>query len=345
MAALHITKDMMPYLVGKRCVITGGSSGIGLATARLLRSLAAEVTILDVVEPPADMMEEALDDIIGVLRPVKFHHCDVTDWEELHDCFNGDDCIHMDYVFANAGVLEDNHPYFAEVCDEAGSLKEPDYSMMDVNVKGVYNTVKLAWHYMKRMNQLDRETGIISSHELPEKSIVITTSSTAYFPEPGLPIYSSGKAALVGLIRALRTVTIRDNITINGVAPAPTDTIMLPGKLASAFASHDVPLSTPEHVALALVYSATARQDRKVETYGKEPREDVFKKGERWNGRVIMAFGDRFAELEEPIADLKPFWLGSENDRWLRDQQAATDFREEFQWNTKKDRKKDPIFG
>jgi len=127
----------------------------------------------------------------------------------------------------------------------------------------------------------------------------------------------------------LRSVIIRDGITINGVAPAPTATALLPDKLSNAIQAQGIPISGPHAIALALVYSATAMQDRRVEAYGKQTRTDIWKGGERWNGRVIFTFGDTYTELEEPIADLRPFWLGRENEKLLRHQQATTDFREE----------------
>jgi hypothetical protein len=92
-----------------------------------------------------------------------------------------------------------------------------------------------------------------------------------------------------------------------------------------------MPASDPHVVALALVYSATAMQDRSVQTYGKQRREDLWRGGQRWNGRNIYTRGNTYTELEEPLADLRPFWLGIENERLLRQQQAATDFREDIE--------------
>ena len=87
-----------------------------------------------------------------------------------------------------------------------------------------------------------------------------------------------------------------------------------------------LPVSDAHFVGLALVYSAVAKQSRRVQTYGKDKEEDLWKQ-ERWNGRVILTLGDSYTELEEPIADLSPFWMGRENLRLTREQQAVTDFR------------------
>lgn len=128
-------------------------------------------------------------------------------------------------------------------------------------------------------------------------------------------------------------MTIQDGITINGVAPAATITSLLPVHLAAPILAHGLPVSSAHFVGLALAYSATATQSRRVDVYGKEtdaqryPTTASQEKEERWNGRVILTLGDRYTELEEPIADLRPFWFGRENLALTRLQQAATDFR------------------
>ena len=128
------------------------------------------------------------------------------------------------------------------------------------------------------------------------------------------------------MIRALRSVIIKDNITLNGVAPAATITNLLPQHLAAPIIAQGLPVSSAHFVGLALVYSATAQQPRRVEAYGKETEAEKWTM-ERWNGRVILTLGDSYTELEEPIADLRSFWFGRRNLELTRLQQAATDFR------------------
>ncbi len=128
------------------------------------------------------------------------------------------------------------------------------------------------------------------------------------------------------MIRALRSVVVKDGITINGVAPAATLTKLLPEHLAAPIIAMGLPVSTSDFVGLALVHSATAHQRRRVEVYGKETEKEVWTQ-ERWNGRVILTLGECYTEIEEPLADLRPFWFGQENLRLTRLQQAATDFR------------------
>ena len=128
------------------------------------------------------------------------------------------------------------------------------------------------------------------------------------------------------MIRAFRSVLIRDNITINGVAPAATITKLLPEHLAQPILAAGLPVSSAHFVGLALAYSATANESKRVEAYGKEKEDDNERVG-RWNGRIILTLGDQYTELEESISRLRSEWFGKYNLEMTRLQQAATDFR------------------
>ncbi|KAI1379810.1 NAD(P)-binding protein [Hypoxylon crocopeplum] len=306
MASLKIEEDSIPDLTGKVALITGGSSGIGFAAAKLLLAKNATVHILDVNEPS--------DAEAWKMWPAfHFYRCNVASWTEQLAVFDTVGCIDM--VFANAGVGEP-HDYFTH--ESVAEGKEPGYAgLVDVNFMGVLHTLTLARRSM-------------CAYGVKEGSVVVTTSTVAYAPEHSLPVYSAIKFALVGLVRSLRsTMLSQEGITINGVAPAATITSLLPPSLADPIVAMGLPISEAGLVGRALLYAATARQDRRVEAYGKEADGDIWPKGdkERWNGRVILVLGDTYTELEEPIADLRPYWFGRENARLTRAQQAATDAR------------------
>ena len=110
------------------------------------------------------------------------------------------------------------------------------------------------------------------------------------------------------------------------MAPAATYTPLIPQKFIDPIVAANLPVNAAHDVGLALAYSATAKQPRRIEAYGKENDADNIREG-RWNGRVILTLGNRYTELEGPLAELRPFWLGRENEKMTRAQQAETDFR------------------
>lgn len=133
---------------------------------------------------------------------------------------------------------------------------------------------------------------------------------------------------LIGLVRALRSTIHNSNATINAVAPAATLTRLLPLDLAAPIIAAGAPVSSAHHAALAVAYSATATQEHSVERYGKDSEERVKSKG-RWNGRVILTLGDSWTEIEEPMAKLRPQWMGEYATKMTALQQRLTDFRPE----------------
>ncbi|KAI8289982.1 Aristolochene synthase [Colletotrichum sp. SAR11_57] len=215
MATLSIKEEDIPLQSGRKAIITGGASGIGLATAKVLAAKGADVVILDISEP-----EETLPSTI------RFRKCDISQWSDLRDAFADVGVIHI--AVANAGQSEDG-TYLTDSFDAQGNLLEPNYDVIDVNLRGTLNFVKLALHNM-RSNQT-------------KGSIVLTSSATAYLAEQSLPVYSGTKAALANFMRAMRS-TLRDSgITINTVAPAATITKLLPADLAAPIIAAGLPIS------------------------------------------------------------------------------------------------------
>lgn len=108
------------------------------------------------------------------------HLADVKIWEQLRGAFEAAGV--PDFVFANAGgpVGGEDDTFFEDIRDETGRLVEPKYDFMAVNTRGTLATVKLAWSMMRQAKK--------------EGSIVITGASTGYFPEQGVPIWSSAQS-------------------------------------------------------------------------------------------------------------------------------------------------------
>ncbi|KAK8134548.1 hypothetical protein PG984_006560 [Apiospora sp. TS-2023a] len=340
MESIQIDETKIPNLNDKVALVTGmyiinsaktsGASGIGHAAAQILLNKGATVHVI-CLEGTIPSAQPEGSQTTGSPNRLHYHACDVRVWEDLRAVFES--VGRVDYVFANAGIAESGGvDFFADNLDDAGKLAEPEWkSIFEVNVFGVLNTAKLAVSSMRK-------------HKVAAGGIVITTSATAYAPEHNLPIYVTSKTALLGLIRSLRsnlpsataktTIGASDNdgcdvdITINGVAPAATITGMLSPEFAAPILAQGLPVSSAHFVGLALVYSATATQESRVAVYGKESEaRRMWEAGQRWNGRVLLTLGETCTELEEPLADLGPFWFGAENIRLMRKQQAAMDTR------------------
>ncbi|KAI1206779.1 NAD(P)-binding protein [Annulohypoxylon truncatum] len=311
MTSIGIDEDSIPDLTHKVALITGGGSGIGFAAAKILLSKNATVHVIDINEPSG--ADPGHPEPWQSWEAFHFHRCDITSWAEQLAVF--DSIGRVDMVFANAGAGEQHDDFAHESVAEG---REPSYAhLVDVNLIGTLHTVTLARRSMRQ-------------HAVTQGSVVITISALAYAPEQSLPVYTASKIALVGLVRSLRsTMLSQEGITINGVAPAATITNLLPPHFAAPIVAMGLPTSEASFVGRALVYAATAKQDRRVEVYGKESDGDLWLGGaqERWNGRVILTLGDAYTELESSIADLRPYWFGQENLRLTRAQQAATDFR------------------
>lgn len=169
MTSLSIKESDIPDLTGKKVIITGASSGIGLEAAGIFAEKGASVLNLD-INPPN----------VTVHSNIEYRKCDISNWAELLASFRHAGDVHI--AVANAGVSEETD-YFADTFDhETGELLEPTYGVLAVNLRGVFNFTKLALSSFRKRNY--------------PGSIVITSSATAYSPEHSLPVYSASKLAV-----------------------------------------------------------------------------------------------------------------------------------------------------
>lgn len=179
----------------KVVVVTGGTSGIGLATAKAFADEGASVFITGRRQ---DALDAAVRTIGGRITGVRGDMSNLADIDRLYDAVQQRHA-QIDVLFANAGGGE-----FAPL----GTISEEHYQRtFDTNVKGVLFTVQKALPLLK-----------------DGASIVLTASTTSISGTPALSVYSATKAAVRNFARNW-ILDLKDRrIRVNAVSPGVTDT-------------------------------------------------------------------------------------------------------------------------
>src|SRR5271170_6639440 len=143
-----VTKADLASFSNKTILITGGSSGIGLATALLLHSLQNNIVVLDRVAPVEGPATKPLLNSTGFLLQI----CDITNWKSQRAAFQAaiDKFGSIDAVYVNAGIAEHGDQFFTDKLDADGQLAQPDRRTVDHELNGGDDTVKLAIYWMRK---------------------------------------------------------------------------------------------------------------------------------------------------------------------------------------------------
>lgn len=200
----------------KLAVVTGGSSGMGLAIARKLREQGMDVAVFDIQPPP---------------EPFSYYYrVDIRRDEEIRAAAG--QLPRVDVLVNNAGVYFER--YLEDTTDE-----EID-RMVDINVKGTYRVSR------------DLLPKLLESRG----SIVTVASCLGLVPELTSPLYCTTKAGLVMLTKCLAQQYADRGLRVNCVLPGPIDTPLLqasfPDREAEARCAGRIPMrriGRPEDVA------------------------------------------------------------------------------------------------
>ncbi len=185
----------MGRLEGKRAVITGGTTGIGFATAQLFVQEGARVAITG--QSP-ERLEEARRTLGPDVLAIRSDAGSVADAEtmmaEVGSAFGG-----IDVLFLNAGIAA-----FAPFQQVSEAFFDEQF---DINVKGVLFTVQKADALLQ-----------------PGASVIVNSSNSNRLGLPGSVVYAATKAATRSMVRVLAAELATRSIRVNAISPGPIET-------------------------------------------------------------------------------------------------------------------------
>jgi len=229
----------MKRLEGKVAVVTGGNSGIGLATAKRFQEEGAKVAILGRSKKTLDEAVKAIGNGVVAVQG------DVANFKDVDRLYAevSQNLGKIDVLFVNAGVAK-----FAPFADTSESIFDEQF---DTNIKGAYFTIQKA---LPLLND--------------GASIILNTSVVDRKGTAGTSAYAATKAALRSLARTTAAELVGRGIRVNTVAPGPIVTPIfgrtgLPKEAIDEFAKGvitQVPMKRfgqPEEVAGAVAFLAS----------------------------------------------------------------------------------------
>jgi NAD(P)-dependent dehydrogenase (short-subunit alcohol dehydrogenase family) len=229
----------MAALSGKTALVTGGTTGIGLATAQRFAAEGARVFIVGRRKPQLDAA------VVSIGSAVTGIQADVSDLADLDRVYAtiAAEGLGLDVVFANAG---------GGVLARLEQATEEQYrTTFDINVKGTLFTVKKALPLLS-----------------DGSSIILTSSIAGVSGAEEFGVYAATKAAIRSLVRTWANELKDRGIRVNAVSPGPIDTPGIDGlapddegavELKKALASTVLfgRMGRPEEVASVVLFLAT----------------------------------------------------------------------------------------
>ena len=196
---------------GKVCVVTGGASGLGAATAQHLVVQGAKVILVDMNQELGQQLQQQLGE------NAEFIAVDVTDENQVQQLFN-----HIEQKYGQLNGLV-NCAGIAPSAKVLGRDGLHDLAMfqkvLNINVTGSFNMIRFAAQLMVKYDLAANEE---------ERGVIVNTASVAAFDgQIGQSAYSASKGAIVGMTLPLARELAREAIRVMTIAPGIMETPML----------------------------------------------------------------------------------------------------------------------
>lgn len=191
-------------LKDKVAIITGGSGGIGVATAKLFAEEGAKVVLVDL---NAQALDEAAKELQLDPNQYLLVAADVSKEENVANYVKQtmDKFGRIDVLFNNAGIEGQSAPIAEQTAENLDNV-------LNVNIKGVFFGMK---HVLPIM--IEQKTG----------SIINTSSIAGWIGFPGISPYVASKHAVIGLTKNAALEYAQTGVRINAISPAPIETRMM----------------------------------------------------------------------------------------------------------------------
>ncbi|WP_406729121.1 3-hydroxyacyl-CoA dehydrogenase [Streptomyces sp. GD-15H] len=224
-------------ITGSVALVTGGASGLGLATVRKLAASGARVVIADLPSSPGKAVTEELGD--GVV----FAPADVTSEQDITAALDAARELGTLRVAVNCAGIGNA----IRTVGKQGPFPLADFTkVLQVNLVGTFNVIRLAAERISRAEEIDGERGVI----------VNTASVAAFDGQIGQAAYSASKGGVVGLTLPVARDLASLKIRVVTIAPGLFETPILSGLTDEAKASLGAQIPHPSRLGDPAEYAA-----------------------------------------------------------------------------------------